>query len=82
VNVKVGPFEVDFLWREARLVVEVDSWRYHSDRHAFEADRARDRELGRRGFVVLRFVDRELDGQPRAVANSLQARLRQRLIDG
>jgi very-short-patch-repair endonuclease len=61
-NVRIGPYEVDFLWRAERLVVEVDGWKYHSSRHAFEADRARDRDLGRRGFVVMRFVDRELDG--------------------
>jgi very-short-patch-repair endonuclease len=75
VNVKVGPYEVDFLWREARLVVEVDGYRYHSSRASFRADRARDRELGRRGLAVLRFADEELDGKPAAVARSVFARL-------
>jgi very-short-patch-repair endonuclease len=78
VNVKVGPNEVDFLWRAERLVVEVDGWKYHSDRRAFEADRARDRELARRGFTVLRFTDRELSAKPDAVADSLLAHLRRR----
>jgi very-short-patch-repair endonuclease len=76
VNVRIGPYEVDFLWREARLIVEVDGWKYHSDRRAFEADRARDRELARRGFTVLRFADRELSRQPNAVVASLRAHLR------
>jgi hypothetical protein len=49
VNLRIGPYEVDFLWRAERLIVEVDSWKYHSGRRAFEADRARDRELSRRG---------------------------------
>ena len=76
VNVRIGPHRVDFLWRDQRLVVEVDGYRYHSDRAAFEADRARDRELGRRGFRVMRFADAELaDGT--AVAASLLAQLRQ-----
>jgi very-short-patch-repair endonuclease len=78
VNVRIGPYEVDFLWREARLVVEVDGWKYHSNRRAFEADRARDRELARRGLLVLRFTDRELSRQPDAVAASLLAHLRRR----
>jgi very-short-patch-repair endonuclease len=78
VNVRVGPYEVDFLWRAEGLVVEVDGWRYHSDRRAFEADRARDRELPRRGLLVLRFTDRELSTQPDAVAASLRAHLRRR----
>jgi very-short-patch-repair endonuclease len=78
VNTKLGPYEVDFLWRAERLIVEVDSWKYHSGRRAFEADRARDRELSRRGFVVLRFTDRELSVEPDAVILSLRAHLRQR----
>jgi very-short-patch-repair endonuclease len=78
VNVKVGPFEADFLWRAERLIIEVDGWKYHSNRRAFEADRARDRELARRGFAVLRFTDRELSRDPNAVAISLHAHLRRR----
>lgn len=81
VNVPIGPYTVDFLWREARLVVEVDSYRYHHDRATFRSDRARDRYLGQRGFVVLRYADTELDDGPAAVAASLLARLRHRLAD-
>ena len=45
MNVRVGPFLVDFLWRNRRLVVEVDGFGAHGTRSAFEADRARDIEL-------------------------------------
>ncbi|HEX6116595.1 MAG TPA: DUF559 domain-containing protein [Solirubrobacterales bacterium] len=76
VNIRVGPYEVDFLWRDAKLVVEVDGWAYHRSRASFESDRARDRELTLRGFEVLRFADRELDREPGAVASSLLAHLR------
>jgi hypothetical protein len=31
-NVRLGPYEVDFLWRRERLVVEVDSFEFHSSR--------------------------------------------------
>jgi very-short-patch-repair endonuclease len=75
INVRIGPYEVDFLWRAEGLVVEVDGWKYHSDRATFRADRARDRELGRRGLAVMRFADVELDEQPAAVAASVRARL-------
>jgi very-short-patch-repair endonuclease len=78
VNVRIGPYEVDFLWRAERLVVEVDGYAYHSDRRAFEADRARDRELAHRGFLVIRFTDKELSRRPDAVAASLHAHLRRR----
>ena len=41
VNVRLEGFEVDFLWRDAGLVVEVDGYAFHSDRAAFEDDRRR-----------------------------------------
>jgi very-short-patch-repair endonuclease len=72
VNVKVGPFEIDFLWRSHRLAVELDSYAYHSDRATFIADRARDRELRRRGFTVLRFADIELDERPEMIVATVR----------
>jgi hypothetical protein len=29
VNVRVGPYLVDFLWRRERLIVETDGYRFH-----------------------------------------------------
>jgi len=81
VNVSVGAYTVDFLWRDARLVVEVDSYRYHADRVTFESDRSRDRDLKGRGIDVLRFTDRDLARDDRAVALSILAHLRRRLRD-
>ena len=60
VNAHVGPYEVDFLWREQRVIVETDSWRHHADRAAFESNRARDAHLQSLGFRVLRFTHRQL----------------------
>lgn len=79
VNSRLGPHTVDFLWREAGVVVEVDGYRYHSDRATFESDRARDRDLKRRGIEVLRFADREVANDERAVARWLRDHLRGRL---
>jgi very-short-patch-repair endonuclease len=76
VNVRIGPYEVDFLWRAERLVVEVDGYAYHSDRATFRSDRARDRELARRGLTVLRFADEEMAGQPPAVGKAVLMHLR------
>src|SRR5262249_51247849 len=45
VNVRLGPFLVDFLWREPRLVAETDGFQHHRTRAAFEADRDRDARL-------------------------------------
>jgi very-short-patch-repair endonuclease len=52
VNARLGPHEVDFLWRRHRVVVETDGFRHHGDRTAFEADRARDAHLQSLGFRV------------------------------
>ena len=75
VNARVGPYTVDFLWREERLIVELDSWAYHRTRASFEADRARDRQLTRMGFTIMRVADRELLTAPRAVVRDLTTRL-------
>lgn len=53
-NGKVGGYEVDFLWRAERLIVEVDGWEAHRTRSAFEEDRVRDAHLMALGFDVLR----------------------------
>jgi len=67
-NVKLGRYEVDFLWRPQRLVVEVDSFLYHRGSIAFHADRSRDLDLRARGFTVLRFDERQLEEEPERVA--------------
>ena len=71
VNVWIGPFLVDCLWRRQRLVVEVDSWEHHQDRQSFESDRARDPKLTLMGFRVVRSHD-----DPAGVAVTLRALLR------
>jgi very-short-patch-repair endonuclease len=72
VNVRIGSFIVDFLWRDRRLVVEVDGFRAHGTRSAFESDRARDVELRLLGYEVLRFTWRQLGENPREVARALR----------
>ena len=75
VNVWVGPFQVDFLWREHRLVVETDGWQAHGGRMAFEEDRARDLELKLLGFEVVRFTYRQVATKPDKVAAKLRVLL-------
>lgn len=75
VNVRVGPYEVDFLWRDQGVVVETDGFAFHGDRCAFEADRARDAALGRRGLRVLRFSYLQVTEEPDLVAAALRRAL-------
>lgn len=59
-NTYVNGFEVDLLWSAERVVVEMDSWDFHSSRAAFERDRARDQDLIARGYVVIRVTWRQI----------------------
>jgi very-short-patch-repair endonuclease len=55
-NARIEGFEVDFVWRDARLIVEVDGYAYHRSPAAFESDRERDVTLKTAGWQVLRFT--------------------------
>jgi very-short-patch-repair endonuclease len=78
VNVKVDQYEVDFLWRAERLIVEVDGWDAHRSRSAFEEDRVRDARLKLLGYEVVRFTWRRLSRDRSAVAKTIRALLRPR----
>jgi very-short-patch-repair endonuclease len=56
VNAHLHGYEVDFLWRQQRRVVEVDGYTFHSVRGAFERDRRKDVDLELAGFPVTRFT--------------------------
>ena len=73
---QIDRYEVDFLWRAERLVVEVDGWESHRTRSAFEEDRARDARLMTLGHQVLRFTWRQIDSDPAAVAATIRGLLR------
>jgi very-short-patch-repair endonuclease len=70
-NVRVERHEVDFLWRAARLVAEVDGYAFHGTRGAFERDRRRDADLQAAGWRVLRITWRRLAEEPEAVVATL-----------
>jgi hypothetical protein len=67
--------EVDCLWKESRLAVELDSRAWHSDCDAFEEDRARDRGLVAAGWRPIRVTWRHLHRAPQRLAYELRAAL-------
>jgi REase_MTES_1575 len=67
--------EADCVWREQRLIVELDSHTYHGTRASFESDRARDRALTAAGWRVMRVTWRQLHDEPDALAEDLRAAL-------
>ena len=72
VNVKVGRWTVDFLWREQRIAVETDFHDYHRGRVAFRDDRARELGLRRHGLAVHRFSEEQVNDEPEEVAADLR----------
>jgi very-short-patch-repair endonuclease len=78
VNVRVDGYEVDFQWREERLIVETDSFRHHGHRSAFESDRARDAHLQALGYRVVRFTHRQIERDPQVAARALRSLLGRR----
>ena len=70
----VGPYRVDFLWREQMAIVECDGFAFHgSTRDAFERDRLRDAYLQSLGFTVWRFSFRQLTFQQNEVRERLRS---------
>ncbi len=55
-NRPAGGRRVDCRWPGHRLTVELDSYRYHASRHAWEQDRRREREARARGDEFRRYT--------------------------
>ena len=72
--------EADCIWREQRLIVELDGHATHSTRSAFESDRARDRALIAAGWRVMRITWRQLHDEPQALTRDLRASLMARPV--
>jgi very-short-patch-repair endonuclease len=85
LNEPLGPFTVDGLWREASLIVEIDTFDTHGTRHSFEQDRRRDAYTAARGLRTIRVTpkrwrhdgDRLAGDLTRALRRELAADLRQ-----
>jgi very-short-patch-repair endonuclease len=74
-NAMVAGHEVDLYWPEQRVIVEFDSFRFHSSRRAFEQDRRRDQTLAALGYTVLRITWLQLTREPEAVVSRIAAAL-------
>jgi hypothetical protein len=66
---------VDCRWPEQRLTVELDSYRYHQSRHAWEQDRRREREAHARGDDFRRYTYGDVVDNPGLMLAELRALL-------
>jgi hypothetical protein len=65
-------YRVDCRWADHRLTVELDSYRYHHTRHAFERDRHREREAYARGDSFRRYTWRDVVEEPALMLRELR----------
>jgi very-short-patch-repair endonuclease len=71
-NAQVEGFTVDFYWPQKKLIIEADSYTYHSMPSAFERDRERDQQLTLAGYTVVRFTYNQITRQRQAVADRIR----------
>jgi hypothetical protein len=64
---------VDCRWPAHKLTVELDSYRYHRSRHAWERDRIRERQAYRRGDQFRRYTWGDVVEHPEPTVRELRA---------
>jgi hypothetical protein len=72
-NKPAGSFRVDCRWREPPLTVELDSYRFHNSRHAWEKDRRREREARAREDDFRRYTYGDVYEDPRPMLRELSS---------
>jgi very-short-patch-repair endonuclease len=75
VNPRVDGRFVDCRWPAHRLTVELDSYRYHKSRHAWEQDYQREREARARGDEFRRYTWRDVEEEPEPMLADLRGLL-------
>lgn len=74
-NSMVLGFECDAVWRDERLIVELDVYGTHGGRRSFREDRRRDRALGVAGWRTHRVTDDDIRDQPHSLLAELRSLL-------
>lgn len=82
VNAKLGPYEIDFLWRDDRVAAETDGRQSHERASARERDYRRDAWLNANGYRPLRFTWAQVHHRPSEVLAALEAALVSRQASG
>lgn len=76
---KHARYRVDFILKDARLIIELDGHEYHSTKEQLEKDTIRQRYLTRAGYSVIRFTGREINRDPAACVDEVQRTYKERM---
>jgi hypothetical protein len=74
-------FEIDALWADERLAVELDSRAVHGTKRNFESDKQRDRIFLAEGWRTMRVTWRQLQDEPEEIATDLRLALGRKVRD-
>lgn len=66
-QVRIAGFTVDFLWREERVIFEIDGYRFHTSRSAFDRDRRKDLALKQARYEPNRVTRDQVKYEPLTV---------------
>lgn len=78
MNRRKGSYWVDCRWPDCKLTVELDSYKFHNSRKAWEKDRHREREARARGDDFRRYTYDDVMVHPRLMMRELTAILTSR----
>ncbi|HET9023390.1 MAG TPA: hypothetical protein VFN64_02395 [Burkholderiaceae bacterium] len=71
-NRRIDNRYVDCRWPERTLTIELDSYRFHGTRHAWEQDRKRERQARKRGDDFRRFTWGDVFEEPDGIIDELR----------
>jgi very-short-patch-repair endonuclease len=60
INVNPNGHEVDAVFEEQKVIIELDGWTFHNDYDSFRTDRTRDRISAANGYLPLRYTPADL----------------------
>ena len=66
-NLQIAGYNADFVWEAEKVILEVDGWRWHGHRRAFENDRKKGMAFADAGYHVIRVTWRQFTKEPLAL---------------
>lgn len=76
---KHSRYRVDFILKDARLIIELDGHEYHSSPEQLEKDAVRQRYLTRAGYSVIRFTGGEINRNAAACVSEVRQTYNERM---